>query len=108
MGDDIGDAPAPEGADPATIRFLRRLVTLLTVTMIGGVLAVVALLVIRLSQPLPAGLPELPASIALPDGAAAAGVAFGRGWIAVVTDDERILVYDRETGELRQTVVLER
>lgn len=68
---------------------------LLTLTMIGGVITVVGLLVTRMPQAVsrPA-LPALPATIALPEGARAEAVTFGQGWTAVVTADQRILVFD--------------
>ncbi|MFW8634349.1 DUF6476 family protein [Cribrihabitans pelagius] len=86
--------------EPPQIRFLRRLVTTLTVVMIGGLLVVIALLVIRLSGEDLA----LPAEIALPEGVTAEAVTLGRGWIAVVSGDGRILIFDRETGALKQEV----
>lgn len=79
--------------------------TVLTATMILGVLAIVTLLVIRLQAPVPAALP-LPEVIALPEGATALAVTQARDWYAVVTDDERILIFDRVTGTLRQEVVI--
>lgn len=95
LRDGIGpETPAPE------LRFLKILVTALAGTMIFGLLAILALLVIRFSAPPP--LPRLPAGVALPDGATAEAVTFGRGWIAVVTDGGAILVYDATTGALRQ------
>lgn len=44
----MDDTPSPE---PANLRFLRRLVTVLTAVMILGIAAVVGLLVLRLSTP---------------------------------------------------------
>lgn len=100
---DMNDAPATsKGPLPPELRFLKTLVTVLTATMILGLITIVALLVIRLNAPSPA--PLLPAAIALPDGARAEAVTMGRGWVAVVTDRGQILVYDAETGLLRQTV----
>jgi hypothetical protein len=95
---------APGGVTEADIRFLRRLVAALSVTMIAGLLAIVTLLVIRLG-PGPAD-PVLPEALRLPDGATAAAFTRGRGWIAVVTDDDRILIYDPATGALRQTLTI--
>lgn len=77
--------------------------TVLTATMILGVLAVVTLLVIRLQAPAPAALP-LPETIALPEGVAATAFTQARDWYAVVTGDGRILIFDRGTGTLRQEV----
>ncbi len=80
----------------------------LTAVMIAGIVAIVVLLVIRLgpgAAPAPA-LPELPAGLVLPDGAVAQAVTFGPGWVAVVTADQRILVFDAAEGRLRQALSL--
>ncbi|GAW35965.1 hypothetical protein RA2_03033 [Roseovarius sp. A-2] len=89
------------------MKFLARLVTVLTATMIVGVVVIVALLVIRFSgedrrQPL-----TLPDNITLPEGASAQAVTFGEDWLALVTRDDRILIYDRTSGELRQSIAIE-
>ncbi|NIZ59874.1 hypothetical protein DL239_02665 [Sedimentitalea sp. CY04] len=93
----------PEVQEPPQLKFLRRLVTTLTVVMIGGLVVVISLLVIRLSDK---GV-TLPETITLPDGTTPAAVTFGQGWIAVVSDDNRILILDADSGELRQTIVIE-
>lgn len=96
----------PEAAPPPPeIRFLKILVTVLTGTMIAGLLAIIALLVIRLPGG-GAALPALPASIALPEGAMADAVTFARGYTVVVTDRGEVLVYDAR-GQLRQSVLPE-
>ena len=97
------EGPSENLPEPANLRFLRRLVTLLTVVMIGGLLVVVSLLVIRFSQ---TG-PVLPDQITLPDGATAQAVTMGNGWYAVVTTDNRILIFDQLTGSMRQTIVID-
>ena len=71
--------------------------------MIAGVLLIIALIVIRFYDP----PPPLPDAISLPDGTRALSFTQGPDWYAVVTDDGRILIYDRVTGGLRQTVILE-
>jgi hypothetical protein len=93
-------------AEPQNLRFLRRLVTTLTVIMVGGLLAVVALLVIRLSAAQSAVLPQLPDQITLPAGESARAVTLGEGWIAVVTSSEKILILDANSGDLRQTIAI--
>lgn len=95
--------PDEEVAEPANLRFLRRLVTVLTATMIGGVLLIVVLIVIRFHD-VP---PELPGRISLPDGAEALAFTQGPDWFAVVTTDDVILIFDRVTGELRQTISID-
>ena len=92
--------------EPQNLRFLRRLVTTLTVIMVGGLLAVVALLVIRLSDAPSVALPQLPDQITLPAGESGRAVTFGEGWIAVVTTSDKILILDANTGDLRQEIAL--
>ncbi len=77
--------------------------TLLTVVMIGGLLVITALLVIRFSQT----APPLPDQITLPEDATAQAFTQGDNWYAVVTTDNRILIFDRMTGALRQTVQID-
>lgn len=71
--------------------------------MIGGVVLIIGLIVIRFYD-VP---PPLPESIALPDGAQATAFTQGPDWFAVVTDDDRILIFDRVTGKLQQTIAIE-
>jgi hypothetical protein len=84
-----------------SLRFLKGLVTVLTATMILGVLAIIVLLVIRLQTP-PA--PAFPSSILLPEGAEATAFTRGDGWLAVVTRDGRILIYGEEGGAVVQEI----
>lgn len=76
----------------------------LAVAMGAGVLAIAAVLWMRLS---PAPLPVLPPRIALPPGTSAEAVTFARDWTVVVTVAGEVLVYDRR-GALRQRVPLSR
>lgn len=94
------DVAPPE---PANLRFLRRLVTALTATMIGGVILIITLIVMRFNAP----PPELPDRIALPGGATAISFTQGPDWYAVTTDANEILIFDRVTGQLRQTIAVE-
>ncbi|WP_299297211.1 DUF6476 family protein [uncultured Tateyamaria sp.] len=91
--------------EPANLAFLRRLVTVLTIIMIGGVVTVVALLVIRLNAG-PAPLP-LPEKVTLPGGATATAFTVGSDWFAVVTEDDQILIFDQVTGTLRNTLTID-
>ncbi|WP_136685919.1 DUF6476 family protein [Falsirhodobacter xinxiangensis] len=94
---------APQELPPG-LRLLKGLVTVLTVAMIAGVIAVVWLLVTQLPRAMRAG-PELPETISLPDGATAQAITFGQGFVAVVTDDRRILIFAPD-GTLRQEVAI--
>lgn len=104
----MGDTPLVEPELPPSLRFLKRLVTVLTLVMIVGVITIVALIVTRLPQvsaPMPAGA-ALPEGLALPEGAKVAAVTFGTGWIAVVTTDERILIFAPD-GSLKQILKID-
>ena len=100
------------GPDAAALRRLRALVTTLTAVMILGIITIVALLVIRLPEMGRTGggalaSAPLPEALVLPDGARATAFTRGPGWFAVVTDDDRILIYDAD-GRPRQEIRVER
>ncbi|UWQ89388.1 hypothetical protein K3727_11155 [Rhodobacteraceae bacterium M382] len=98
----MDDSPQPEL--PANLRFLRVLVTVLTAVMIVGVVIVVGLLVTRLkSGPAQMALPD---QIVLPDGTRPQAFTQGATWFAVVTHDDRILVFSREDGRLVQDIAV--
>jgi Flp pilus assembly protein protease CpaA len=88
---------------PPSLRLLKWLVIVLTLTMIGGVITVVALIVTRMPKAFVAAAPTVPENLVLPEGAKAEAVTFGTGWVAVVTEDDRILIFGRD-GSLRQEV----
>ena len=93
-------APEHQAPEPANLRFLRRLVTVLTVSMIAGVILITALIVIRYNQ----SAAPLPDVIILPDGAKATAFTQARNWYAVVTENDQILIFARDSGRLLQTV----
>lgn len=101
----MNDAPMqPE--EPANLKFLRRLVTVLTGTMIFGVVVIIGLLVMRINTK-PAAVSQpmlLPDSITLPDGTTASAYTQGSGWYAVVTSGNEILIFDQDSGVVRQTI----
>ncbi|MEB8385743.1 DUF6476 family protein [Rhodobacteraceae bacterium KMM 6894] len=97
----------PGPLDPGMIKYLRRLVTVLSATMIIGFIVLIALFVTRFSGGQPPNLPEFPAALTLPDNATATAFTQGTDWIAVVTADDRILIYDRTSGALRQTILID-
>ncbi|OUD10378.1 hypothetical protein BVC71_02405 [Marivivens niveibacter] len=94
---------APENEiDPPLVTYLKRLVTAMAVVMIAGFVVLILTLVIRLNaDPLP-----LPEQISLPDGVSAVSFTQGTDWFAVTTDADTILIYDRGTGALTQTVTI--
>ncbi|MFZ1467346.1 MAG: DUF6476 family protein [Paracoccaceae bacterium] len=99
----MAEAPDAEGLPPS-LRFLKALVIVMMMTMIGGVITVVWLLVTRMPHSVSAP-PRLPDDLVLPTGTTASAVTFGQGWFAVVTTDQRILIYAAD-GTLRQDIAL--
>lgn len=95
---------APEGEEIGSLRFLRILVTVLTSVMIVGFIVLIVFLVTRFPTGPSLSLPE---TIALPDGSTATAFTQAEGWYAVVTADDQILIFDRQTGSLRQSVKIE-
>lgn len=97
----MSDSHPPE---PRGLRNLRRLVTVLTATLIVGVASIVILLILRLNAVTAPDI-ELPENIALPAGESATAFTVGDDWIAVVTRDgagfQRIRVLDAATGAER-------
>ncbi len=96
--------------EPAHLRLLRRLVTVLTIIMIVGVVTIVGLLVTTLG-----GGPEralaVPEGLVVPEGEAVQAFTRGSEWLALVTRDdsgvERIRIYGPD-GAARQVVEIER
>ncbi|MFU8883726.1 MAG: DUF6476 family protein, partial [Rhodobacterales bacterium] len=89
--------------EPGNLRFLRLLVTVLTGTMIAGLVVLIALLVIRF----PGATTPLPDAITLPGGTRAQAFTVTPGWYGVVTTDDRILIYNRSDGALRQEISIQ-
>lgn len=73
------------------------------ITMIVGVITVVGLLVTRMPKAIPPIV--VPEVLAMPEGTRATAVTMAEGFIAVVTDDGRILIFGRD-GALRQEVAV--
>lgn len=89
---------------PADLRFLKFLVTTLTLVMILGLVTVVGLLVTRLNAVAP--LPQLPDSMQLPQGVQPSAVTFGRGWVVVVSDAGEVLLFESDGGAPVQRIAL--
>ena len=78
--------------------------TVLTAVMIGGLVIIIVLFVMRF--PAPQGV--VPDSVTLPDGVKAEAFTMTPDWYAVVTEDGRqILIFDRASGALKQTVAVD-
>ena len=88
---------------PPVALYLKRLVTIMAVVMTTGFVLLIILLLQRLNaDPLP-----LPDRITLPEGVEAYSFTQGIDWFGVVTTDNQILVYDRASGALHQTITLD-
>ncbi|KAJ55278.1 hypothetical protein ACMU_11295 [Actibacterium mucosum KCTC 23349] len=97
-------SPDEMGELPPNLRFLRGLVTVLTAVMIGGLILLLTLIVIRFRASDDFALPD---AITLPEGATVQALTKGEGWWAVVTGDNRILIYSARTGALIQEVAVQ-
>ncbi len=87
------------------LRFLRILVTGLTATMLAGLIILIWLFVTRFPEPVP--VLALPDAIALPDGTRATAFTRGPDWLAVVTKEGEILIFDPEGKTLRQRIAID-
>ncbi|MEM9736814.1 MAG: DUF6476 family protein [Pseudomonadota bacterium] len=91
--------------EPAPLRRLRLLVTVLTVVLIAGMVTMVASFVIRLGLAEPGGGPRVVEAdrLMLPVGAEIRALGQARGTVLVATDGpggEVLWVFDAETGEV--------
>lgn len=99
--------PSEETALPASLRWLKGLVIVLTVVMIVGMVLIVGMLFVKMRNvPGPLDLSGLPAQITLPQGTSARAVTAGQGWIGVVTDTDRFLIFDGDTGALLRDIAV--
>ena len=97
--------PNSEDGLPPNLRFLKTLVTVLTATMIIGLVTIIVLFVIRLGPGTATQVP-LPDTISLPEGTQALSVAWGSDHYVVVTADQKVLIYNAN-GILMKTVGIE-
>lgn len=106
----MADNSQEQPVDAGTVKYLRILVTVLTATMILGFIIIVVLFVIRFSDAFGPETPDpisLPDVLSLPDGTTPTAFTRGADWYAVVTSDDRILIFDLESGALRQTLQID-
>ncbi|PHP26919.1 DUF6476 family protein [Limimaricola cinnabarinus] len=88
---------------PPELKWLKWLVIALAGVMIAGFLVLIAAIVIRFDAAPALPLPE---SLVLPEGADPMAFTQGKDWIAVVTTDDRVLIFGRD-GSLRQEMAIE-
>jgi len=104
-------AEPPEPNDPLVdlpphLKRLKLLVTVLTVTMILGVITITGVLVIRLSEDRAPVLVH-PDKFVLPEGVLPLGYSVVGDQAVIVGDDGVIRAFDLETGEVRQAFTLD-
>lgn len=104
--DDTPDITPGSPIDAGTLKFLKVLVTVLTATMIIGVVTIIVLIVIRVPTAIRMVADQVPVPdvITLPGGSVATAFTQGAGWYAVVTKSNEILIFNRSNGSLRQTI----
>ena len=87
---------------PRNLRFLQRLVTLLTVSMIGGILIIVALLAFKLrSESI-----NFPQTLTLPDGTKPIAFTQTKDWYSIITEANEILIYKND-GTLIKSITVQ-
>ena len=95
--------PPPEPTPPE-VRFVKRLVIVLTSVMIIGLIVIIGLLVTRIARaPAPFALPD---QVSLPEGVRAEAVTLSADWVLVLGDAGEVLLFDRASGRLRHRIAL--
>ena len=104
----MGQTPEEDetAALPRDLRFLKTLVTVLTVAMIAGVITITALLVIRLNTGA-APVTVAPGDFELPDGVGVVGFSVVNGQTVIVGDDGVIRVYDSSSRDLSREIPID-
>ena len=95
----------PPNADfqlPRNLRFLQRLVTLLTLSMIVGILTIAALLAFKLRSE----ITKFPQTLTLPDGTKPVAFTQTKDWYSVITDKNEILIYKND-GTLIKSIIVQ-
>ena len=77
---------------PQNLRFLQRLVTVLTVSMIAGILIIVLLLVFKM-RPESQNFPQ---TLILPEGTKPIAFTLTKNWYSIITDANEILIYKND------------
>ena len=94
----------PPNADfqlPQNLRFLQRLVTILTVSMIAGILIIAALLAFKLRSE----NTNFPQTLTLPVGTKPVAFTQTKDWYSIITDANEILIYKNDGTLIRSITV---
>ena len=86
---------------PRNLRFLQRLVTLLTVSMIVGILTIAALLAFKLrSENI-----NFPQTLYLPDGTKPIAFTQTKDWYSIITEANEVLIYENDGTLIRSITI---
>ena len=103
------DQPLPP--EPPRLRRLRLLVTVLTATMILGLIIIIGSIVITLTGSRDKVTVKLPETLDLPQGEIAQAITAGKGWIGAVTTaqdgTQSFHILEPDTGKLRQSIKIQ-
>lgn len=90
------------------MKWLKILVAVLTVTLIIGFLTIVGMFVYRFNSiGETSGLSPLPEQISLPQGTEIEAFTQAEEWYLILTSENELLIYDRQTNELKQKVKIQ-
>ena len=97
---------SPENSiEPAGLKWLKILVAVLTVTLIIGFLTIVGMFIYRFNSiGDDAVMSPLPDQINLPQGVEINAFTQAEDWFLILTSENELLIYDRGTHKLIQTV----
>ena len=106
FSDSMADAPKIHD-EPANLRVLRYMVLAMTIIFIVGFAIIVTVVYLQFVKSRNGFASNFPEFIELPEGSELHAFTQGRDWYAVVTQDDKILIYDSD-GELMQSVDIRR
>ena len=87
---------------PRNLRFLQRLVTLLSISMIVGILTIAALLAFKLLS----GNINFPQTLTLPDGTKPIAFTQTKDWYSIISETNEILIYKND-GTLIKSITIQ-
>lgn len=106
MNSDMDEDTPLSGRDAALVRYLKWLVTAMSVTMIAGVIVLVTVVVMRFNADI--AHTAFPDAIALPEGVTARAVTLGPDFLIVVSEGGRVFVFSPDGETLRQEIEIGR
>lgn len=102
----VHNEPDDQGPEPANLKFLRILVTVLTATMIIGIAAVITLMVLRLNQTPSSWAPQVE-TLTLPSGVTPAAVTYIQNRTLILGDDDNLYIFEGDAQTATKTIKIE-